>query len=58
MLTRFRDQAITVSKAAKLSAEELAGRITIGVLADRDLPISTEEYDKVRQRASEEGMLR
>jgi 2-oxoglutarate ferredoxin oxidoreductase subunit beta len=54
MLTGFRDQAITVSKAAQLSPEELAGRITIGVLADRDLPISTEEYDKVRQRASEE----
>jgi 2-oxoglutarate ferredoxin oxidoreductase subunit beta len=55
MLKEFRDQAITVAKAAKLSAEERAGKITIGVLADRDLPISTEEYDKVRRRAREDG---
>jgi len=51
MIRRFKEQAVDVQKAAKMSAGELAGRITIGVLKDRELPISTEEYKKVRQRA-------
>jgi len=51
MLKGFKKNAVTVTKAAKLSPEELEGKTTIGVLADRQLPISTEEYEKVRQRA-------
>lgn len=51
MLKGFKDSAITVAKAAGLGAEELAGRITIGVLTDRELPVSTDEYEKMRQRA-------
>ncbi len=51
MLTRFKEQSITVSQAAKMSSEELEGKTTIGVLADREIPISTEEYKKVRKRA-------
>ncbi len=51
MLQRFRDQAVRVKKAASMSAEELRDKITIGVLTDRELPISTEEYNKVRQQA-------
>ena len=54
MLQGYRDNAVTVKQAAKLSPEELAGKTTIGVLTDRDLPISTEEYDKMRTRAGEE----
>ncbi len=53
MLTGFKENAVTVAGAAKLSPKELEGKTTIGVLADRDLPISTEEYQKVRQRAQE-----
>jgi len=53
MLESFRDTAITVAKAAKLTAEEREGTITIGVLTDRELPVSTEEYEKLRQRAGE-----
>ncbi len=53
MLGSFRDTAITVAKAATLTAEEREGTITIGVLTDRELPISTEEYEKLRQRAGE-----
>jgi 2-oxoglutarate ferredoxin oxidoreductase subunit beta len=53
MLGSFRDTAITVAKAAKLTAEEREGTITIGVLTDRELPVSTEEYEKLRQRAGE-----
>ena len=51
MLSTFKEQAVTVSRAAKMSPEELAGKITIGVLADREIPISTEEYVKVREQA-------
>ncbi len=54
MIRRFKEQAVSVSRAEKMSAEELEGRITIGVLKDRELPISTEEYKKVRQRARAE----
>ncbi|RUM47090.1 MAG: 2-oxoacid:ferredoxin oxidoreductase subunit beta [Desulfocapsa sp.] len=51
MLQRFKEQAVTVKRAAGLSREELEGKITIGVLTDRELPISTEEYEKVRRQA-------
>jgi len=55
MLKRFKEQAVTVSRAEKLSPEELEGKTTIGVLVDRELPVSTEEYKKVRRRAHESG---
>ncbi|WP_448873294.1 2-oxoacid:ferredoxin oxidoreductase subunit beta [Desulfobulbus propionicus] len=54
MLQGYRDNAVTVKQAANLTPEELKGKITIGVLADRNLPISTEEYDKIRQKAVKE----
>ena len=53
MITGYRDNAVTVSRASQMTAAELAGKITIGVLADREMPISTEEYAKIRQRARE-----
>lgn len=55
MLKRFKDNSVTVQQAEKMTAEELQGKYTIGVLADRDLPISTEEYAKVRQMARKEA---
>ena len=51
MLKRFKQQSVTVARAEKMTPEELKGKTTIGVLVDRDLPISTEEYKKVRQKA-------
>ncbi|HEB49894.1 MAG TPA: 2-oxoacid:ferredoxin oxidoreductase subunit beta [Desulfobulbus sp.] len=51
MMRRFKEQAVHVHEAEKMSTAELEGRITIGVLTDRELPISTEEYKKVRERA-------
>jgi 2-oxoglutarate ferredoxin oxidoreductase subunit beta len=36
-----------------MSPEELAGKITIGTLVDRDLPFYTEEYQKIRDAAKE-----
>nr|WP_320012780.1 2-oxoacid:ferredoxin oxidoreductase subunit beta [uncultured Desulfobulbus sp.] len=54
MLQGFKKNSVTVAQAQKLSPEELIGKTTIGVLADRELPISTEEYERIRQRAGEE----
>ena len=53
MITGFKKNAITVQKAAQMSEQELDGKITIGVLADRELPVSTEEYEKIRHKARE-----
>ena len=36
-----------------LTEEERAGKFTIGVLVDRDLPIYTQEYKKIRQIAKD-----
>ncbi len=47
MIKGFKEQAVKVEKAAKMSAEDLEGRITIGVLADVEKPISTEQYQRV-----------
>lgn len=55
MLKRFRDNAVTVERAAGMTPEQLEGKITIGVLADRQMPISTEEYAKIRRKAKEKS---
>ncbi len=34
-----------------MTPEELAGKITIGTLVDRDLPVYTEEYQRIRDAA-------
>jgi 2-oxoglutarate ferredoxin oxidoreductase subunit beta len=41
-----------VEKSADLSEEELRDKFTIGVLADRELPIYTEQYELVREQAT------
>lgn len=53
MLKGFRKNSVTVNKAARMTPEELEGKITIGVLADRQMPISTEEYRRIRRKARE-----
>ena len=55
MINSFKERAITVEKAAKMSQEALEGKITIGVLADVDKPISTEEYERVAAEAREKA---
>lgn len=57
MITGFRDQAVQVSRAEKMSAEEMEGKFTIGVLCDVEKPISTEEYNRIRQEAMSAGEL-
>jgi 2-oxoglutarate ferredoxin oxidoreductase subunit beta len=51
MMRALKDNSLTVEAAAKLGEEELRGKIVRGVLADRELPEYTAEYDKVIARA-------
>ena len=51
MLRSQKQNSVPVEKAAGMTEEELRGKFTIGVLVDRDLPIYTEEYRKLREIA-------
>jgi 2-oxoglutarate ferredoxin oxidoreductase subunit beta len=51
MMRAQKEMAVRVEKARTMSPEELAGKITIGVLVDRDLPIYTEEYRRIQVAA-------
>ena len=51
MMQRQKELAVRVEKAKTMTAEELAGKFTIGTLIDRDLPIYTQEYRKIREAA-------
>jgi len=53
MMNWQKEHAVRIERAGDLSEEELKDKFTIGVLADRDLPIYTEQYDLVRQQAQE-----
>ncbi len=51
MLRQQKESAVRVEKAREMTEEQLKGKLTIGILADRDLPVYTEEYEKVRRVA-------
>ena len=51
MLEWMRDHAVTVEKAGEMPAESLEDKFTIGILANVEKPIYTEEYNKIRERA-------
>ena len=51
MMRQQKAMVVRVDKARTMSPEELAGRLTIGTLVDRDLPVYTEEYQKIRDAA-------
>jgi len=53
MMNWQKEHAVRIERAGDLSEEELKDKFTIGVLADRDLPVYTEQYDLVRQQARE-----
>jgi 2-oxoglutarate ferredoxin oxidoreductase subunit beta len=55
MMRQQKAMSVRVDKARTMNPEELAGRITIGTLVDRDLPVYTEEYEKIRDEAREAG---
>ena len=51
MMQWQRDHAVTREKAAAMTPEELAEKIIIGVLMDRELPLYQKEYEGLRERA-------
>ena len=51
MLRWQKESAVKIDKAQTMTAEELTGKFTIGVLEDRDLPVYTQEYHKIRDAA-------
>ncbi|RLB43024.1 MAG: 2-oxoacid:ferredoxin oxidoreductase subunit beta [Deltaproteobacteria bacterium] len=51
MMKWLRDNAVRVEKAKKMEPAELKGKFTIGVLADVEKPVYTEEYEKIREGA-------
>ena len=51
MLQWQKEAAVKVDKAQSMTEEELRGKFTIGVLEDRDLPVYTHEYNKIREAA-------
>ena len=51
MLRWQKETAVPVEKAGALPAEDLEGKIRIGILVDKDLPIYTQEYKKIRDAA-------
>jgi hypothetical protein len=42
---------VTTKKAKKIRLNDLKDKFTIGVLADVEKPIYTDEYHKIRQQA-------
>lgn len=47
MMAWQRDNALTVEKASGMTEAELAGKVIIGVLVDRERPVYNEEYGKL-----------
>ncbi|HDM09522.1 MAG TPA: 2-oxoacid:ferredoxin oxidoreductase subunit beta [Desulfobacteraceae bacterium] len=51
MMKRLKDHAVRIEKAKTMEPGELEGKFTIGILADVDKPVYTEEYEKIREGA-------
>ena len=55
MMRALKENAVTVKAAAKMSKDELRGKIVRGLLHETDLPEYTELYDQIIARARAEG---
>jgi 2-oxoglutarate ferredoxin oxidoreductase subunit beta len=55
MLQWQKEHAVMVDKAAEMRPDQLMDKFPIGVLVDRDLPVYTDEYDKIRSTARTQG---
>jgi 2-oxoglutarate ferredoxin oxidoreductase subunit beta len=53
MMQWLRDSAVPIDKAQKMSEEELQGRFSIGVLTHVEKPDYIQEYQKIKDRASQ-----
>jgi 2-oxoglutarate ferredoxin oxidoreductase subunit beta len=56
MMKWFRDHAVSVAKASKMAPESLEDKLTIGILADVEKPVYTDEYQKICEKAR--GLLK
>ncbi len=50
MLEELRDQSVSTAQAAKMSPEELEGKIVTGVFVDVDRPEYTDQYERLIER--------
>ncbi len=57
MINGFKERSVTVEKSKKMSSDELEGKITIGVLADVEKPVSTEEYQRIIEEAKHKAEI-
>ncbi len=51
MLQWQKENSIRIQQASGKTPEELDGKITIGVLVNRDLPVYTQQYAQIREKA-------
>jgi 2-oxoglutarate ferredoxin oxidoreductase subunit beta len=55
MMRWQKEHAVRIEQTATMSSKELKDKFSIGVLADRELPIYTDEYDLVRHAAKDKA---
>jgi 2-oxoglutarate ferredoxin oxidoreductase subunit beta len=58
MLRWQKENSVRIEKARAMGEEELRGKITIGVLIDRELPVYIQEYKRIREAAEAEAAKR
>jgi 2-oxoglutarate ferredoxin oxidoreductase subunit beta len=51
MMKWLRDSSININKAQEMTPDALKDKFTIGILADEEKPVYTQEYQKIRDRA-------
>jgi len=56
MMEKIRDMSVTAKAAAKMSPEELAGKIIIGEFYEEKAPEYTEEYARIIEQAQQRGI--
>jgi 2-oxoglutarate ferredoxin oxidoreductase subunit beta len=53
MIRWFKDHAVPVQNVGKISPEALEDKFTVGILANVEKPIYTQDYEKIRQKAKQ-----
>jgi len=54
MLEELKEQAVPVKKAAKMTEEELEGKIVTGIFTDKEMPEYTDRYTRLIDRLAEQ----
>ncbi len=53
MLRWQKENSVRIRQSSEKTPEELDGKISIGVLVNRDLPVYTQQYGQIREKARE-----